>query len=208
VSTAHVKVNVVTRVRVSSDPRRKARANLRWYVLVLLAFAGCQTAYQAWAYRSDVAVTPVFRASESCHTLSADSAQSSVAGACRREFAIVVELRSSSGRSGTTYRIRTVSSDGTRESAALAGPNARTFFHRVRPTERIALQRFVAPGYSLTGSVTAFADSAGSVETFNHPEAGARYHAVLAIMGLILFVLGGSVYWMNVKGFAQRAATI
>ena len=197
--TAPVKVNVVTRVRVSADPREKRARGRRWYAIVLLTLGLAETAYEAWTYRSYVAAARIYHASESCRMPTMDSVPTMGDGVCRREFGVVVAAKTSSGKGGTSYRLLTVSPDGTRDDASLFGPNSRTFFRRVKPTERLALQRFVAPGYSLTGKITAFADSTGSVLTRYHPDAGQRYHMILAIAALAMTVVAAAVCLTTTK---------
>jgi hypothetical protein len=199
VGTAHVKVNVVTRLRTSADPAEKRARVRRRYAIVLLSLGLIETAYEAWTYRSYMAAAPVYHASESCRMPTMDSLSSVGDGACRREFVVVVAARTTSGKGGTTHRLLTVSPDGTRDDASLFGPDSRAFFRRVKPTERLAVQRFVAPGYSLTGKVTAFADSAGSVLTRHHPDAGQRYHVVLAIAALAMTVVAAAVCLTTIK---------
>ena len=196
---APVKVQVVTRVRVSAHPREKRARSRRWYAIVLFTLGLAETAYEAWTYRSYVAAAPMYHASESCRMPTMDSVPTMGDGVCRREFGVDVAAKTSSGKGGTSYRLLTVSPDGTRDDASLFGPNSRTFFRRVKPTERLALQRFVAPGYSLTGKITAFADSTGSVLTRYHPDAGQRYHMILAIAALAMTVVAGAVYLSSIR---------
>ena len=205
--TAHVKVNVVTRVRVNADPRQKKTRVRRWYAIVLLALGFVETTYEAWTYRSYLAAAPIYHASESCRMPTMDSLPS-LAGACRREFGVVVAAKTTSGKGGTTYRLLTVAPDGTRDDVSLFGPDTRTFIHRVRPTERLALQRFVVPGYSLTGKITAVADSAGSILTRYNPDAGQRYHLVLAIAAFAMTAVVAAVYLSTVRVSGPRAATL
>ena len=205
--TAHVKVNVVTRVRMSADPGEKRARIRRWYAIVLLSLGLVETAYEAWTYRSYMAAAPVYRASESCRMPTMDSLASVGDGACRREFGVVVAVKTTNGKGGTTYRLLTVSPDGTRDDVSLFGPATRAFIRRVKPTERLALQRFVAPGYSLTGRITAFADSAGAVLTRYHPDAGQRYHIILAIAALAMTVVAAAVCLTTVRVSRPLAAT-
>lgn len=55
------------------------------------------------------------------------------------------------------------------------------------------LQRFVAPGYHLTGQVMAYSDSVGRSITSYHPDAATRYSVVTAFMGVFLFITGGGL---------------
>ena len=205
--TTHVKVNVVTRVRVNADPRQKKSRPRRWYAIVLLALGLIETTYEAWTYRSFLAAAPIYHASESCRIPTTDPLPNVGGAVCRREFAVVVAVKTTSGKGGTTYRLLTVSPDGTRDDVSLFGPDTRTFIRRVRPTERIAVQRFVAPGYSLTGKITAFADSAGSVQTRYNPDAGQRYHLILTIAALAMTVVAAAVYLSTIRVFRRPAAT-
>lgn len=197
--TAHVKVNVVTRVRVNADPRQTKNRSPRWYAIALLALGLVESAYEAWAYRSYMAAAPIYHASESCRMPTLDSLASVGDGACRREFGVVVAVKTTSGKGGTTYRLLTVSPDGTRDDVSLFGPATSAFIRRVKPTERLALQRFVVPGYSLTGKITAFADSTGSVLTRYHPDAGKRYHLVVAVAALAMTVVAAAVYLSTIR---------
>ena len=100
---------------------------------------------------------------------------------------MVVAATYSSGRSGRTYRLTTVSVDGSREYTSLAGAQGIALWGRMHPTERVGLQRFVAPGYYLTGKITAVADSVGSGMTRYHPDSRTHFEAMFAAVGFLMF---------------------
>ena len=101
---------------------------------------------------------------------------------------MVVEATYSSGRNGRSYRLITVSADGKRDNTPLAGSESLVLWGRVHPTEHVVLQRFVAPGYYLTGKITAIADSVGSGMTRYHPDSHTHFEGTLAAVGLLIFV--------------------
>jgi hypothetical protein len=149
-----------------------------------------QGAYGLWSSFSDVAAAKLYRSSESCEMNTPDSAAWKLKGACRLELAVVYDRHSHSSRSRTNYYLLTVSRQGAREVTPLFGPGSGNFWARVSPTERIMQQRFVAPGYHLTGHVTAFADSAGWVITGYHPDSLTRYGAANGFIGALTFATG------------------
>jgi hypothetical protein len=149
-----------------------------------------QLAYGMWAVRSNAAAAPIFRASESCQLRALDSAETSAGGACQIESAIVLARNSHSSRHGTSYSLVTVSPDGRRDDTPLVGYAGTSFWVRVIPTQQIKVQRFVAPGYHLSGNVTAFADPVGSIMTRYNPDSGAYYDGVNALLGGLIFAVG------------------
>lgn len=211
---AHVKVNVqTTRVRVnpdgtrtvlsqtnSSPVRRRALFKTRRpskLVAVLMSSIGfAQMAYGMWAGHSDALAASLMHRSESCQlaTLSlADASTTPVAGVtatCRVEQAIVIDAYRTTSRSSITYHVVTARPDGSRDNTRLTARGAYRFWMRLRPSELINAQRFVTPGYRLTGKVLALADSAGTAMSRDHPDSAAYPNAANTIVGALLFVLG------------------
>jgi hypothetical protein len=165
----------------------KGGAGLRRIAIIVIVIGAVQLGYGIWAGRSDLAAAPVYRSSPSCGLVLAAPGD-----ACRREVAMVVERKrySSSRGGGTTYWLTTVTPDGTRDHVPLAGLDARPFWSRVKPTQRISLLRFIAPGYHLTGSVMAFADDQGIAFTRYNPDSGTHYDFLNILMGGTMGLLG------------------
>ena len=180
-----------SRLRVSVElrdkrPLRRRRIDPRWVLLAMMFVGLIQGSYFFWAGRSALAAAPVFHGDESCKAPKLDSLRNIAGHACRLEAAVVVAATYSSGRSGQTYRLTTVSVDGSREYTSLAGAQSIALWGRLHPTERVVLQRFVAPGYYLTGRITAVADSVGSGMTRYHPDSGTHFEAMLAAVGFLI----------------------
>jgi len=220
---AHVKVNVTTtRVRLNPDGTRTVLSRInsssvgrgfasmrrpsKLVAIVISALGFLQLAYGLWAGHSDGLAAPIIRGSDSCQSqrlmtpaignelLSTSLSATSAAASCRIEKAIVADPYASSSRSGTTYHVVTLRPDGTRDNTRLTARGAYQFWKRLRPTELIMVQRFVAPGYHLTGKVLALADSAGTAMSRDHPDSGAYPNAVAVVMGALLFAVGMAIF--------------
>ena len=145
-------------------------------------------AYHLWILRSNGAAEREFRASESCSYLFGDPAKPAPEGACRREFVTVVDRRRSAGqRSWPEYYVVTRSSAGEKESSRLTSYNAKEFWDRVAPGEQVAVLRFVAPGYHLSGTIAWIADLSDNATTANRPGSRAGSQLPLAIFGSFVF---------------------
>lgn len=193
-STANVRINIVTRrVRVSSDGTRTVltpRRHAKWIAAAMVAVGLLQVGYGVWASRSDVAAAERYHQSRSCDVGARDSVSSMPNAVCRLEPAVVYDRHSHSSRSRARYYLLTVSPTGTRDVTPLYGAGAKELWERVRPTQRIVLQRFVAPGYHLTGEVMAYSDSLGRSITSYHPDAGTRFNVVTTFLGVLLVLTG------------------
>lgn len=216
---AHVRVKVrTTRIRLNSDGRRtvlsgisssrvgRGLASMRRpskLVSTFMATIGfVQLSYGSWAASSDAHAARLIRGNESCQlarltrpTTGAQLSSTSPAaapqrGPCQLEKAIVVNPYASSSRHGTTYHVVTVRPDGSRDNTSLATRGAYRFWKRMRPNELITVQRFVTPGYQLSGEVLALSDSAGVALSPLHPDSGAYPNAVSILAGGLLLVLG------------------
>ena len=187
-----------TKVEVNRRP--SSRRNRRRFAIAVVAFGLVQMGYASWAGRSDFAAASVFRADANCRSYAADSV-------CRMEPAVVVERKTVSARHGTSYYLTTVSSDGRRDYTPLVGSTGTRFWNRVRPTEPISVQRFVAPGYHLTGSITAFGDSTGWVMTRYNPDSGTHYEGVSAFLGVLIAITGIMLYVKALRDSRRLAAT-
>jgi hypothetical protein len=199
--SAQLRVNVVARrVRVNPDgtrsvvsethypqetlPRKRSRS--WWFSLAFALFGMGQLGYGAWAAESDAAAAAVFRADQSCSSRWIDRRQPALVaphGACRLDTATVVARQTrSSQRSGLDYWLVTVTPDGSRDDSPLLYRDAK-LWDRVKPTQRIMAQRFVAPGFHLTGSITAFADDTAMAFTWYHPDAGTHLQFANMLIG-------------------------
>jgi len=193
--------------RVQSRGKPSSRRHGRGIALAIIALGLVQMGYNSWAGRSDLDAAPLFRSSASCRASTTDSSPNSTA-VCRLESAVLVARKTSSTRHGTTYYLTTVSGDGTRDYCPLVGANGWRFWSRVKPTEPITVQRFVAPGYHLTGSITGVRDSIGWVMTRYNPDAGTHYEGVSAFLGLLLVVTGIALYVKALRDSRRLAATV
>ena len=220
---AHVKVNVVTRrVRVNRDgtktilsgfnasPVGRGLASLRpkrpsKLVAVVLSLLGfMQMAVGISEGHSDSLAAAVMSQSESCQIARVASAgagapspapdEQTAPPVCRIEPAIVIDHYTGSSRYSTTYHVVTVRPDGTRDDIPIAARSGTQLWKRLRPTELIFAQRFVVPGYHLSGRVLALADSAGSAMSRLHPDSGGLPNAAFALMGGILFATGMAMF--------------
>jgi len=176
-------------VRLADEPPAppKRRIDPRWVLMAVMLVGLVEGSYFFWAGRSALAAAPIFRADESCKAPSLVSSRTVSGRACRLEAAVVVSATYSSAGGRRSYRLITMSAEGTRDYTALAGNGSIALWRRAHPTERVVLQRFVAPGYYLTGKITAIADSAGSVMTRYHPDSGTHYEAMYAAVGFLIF---------------------
>jgi hypothetical protein len=109
--------------------------------------------------------------------------------------------------SSRSYYLETVAPDGRRDKTAMANRSI-PFWRRVQPTERVTLQRFVAPGYYLTGKVTALADSEGVGLTRFHPDSGSHRESGYALMGLMIFASMLVIYVRSFRGVPRQAARV
>jgi hypothetical protein len=219
---ARVKVNVVTRrVRVNRDgtktilpdsnagPVRRGLASLRpkrpsKLVAIVLSLLGIlQMAVAISEGHSDGLAAALMQQSESCQIARVASAgvgttsplpDGPAPSACRIEPATIVDRYAGSSRYSTTYHLVTVRPDGTRDDTPIAARSGTQLWKRVHPTELISLQRFVVPGYHLSGKVLALADGAGIAMSRSHPDSGGLPNAAFALMGGILFAVGMAMF--------------
>src|SRR5690242_12068350 len=155
--------------------------NLRFVLVLLMLLGGFLGTYYSWAARSNTAAFRLFRNSESC-LLPETSLDSIVPGICRLEWPMTAIARYPA-RSNEPYAIATRSPDRTLETTAIT-PQGHELFLRVgKPAGgRLVVQRFVAPGFYLTGKITAFADSVGSAVSKYHPNSGMHTESLRAIV--------------------------
>jgi hypothetical protein len=198
---------------VSNSPaERQRRAPFRerhtagWIVIALMLAGLAQALYGIWSARSAAAAAPIFHSSVSCRLPTFDSTRNATPGPCRLESATVIMADYSSNRSGTHYYLVTVSSAGARDYTTLATKQGIAFWRRLQPTQRVVLQRFVAPGYYLTGKVTAFADTTGAAMTRYHPDSGTHYEGTNALMGSLLFAATFALYFFGFRRSRWRVA--
>ena len=181
---------------VTTNPAAWSRAvsrGIRRVVLFLAAIGAAQMAYIGWEARSDAAAARVYHASPSCDlaSLSAADPVPTTSGDCRLEDVVVVERDWHTQRAGKPFYLKVLSHDGRRDDINLSGPVAVALWHRVSLTQRIMVQRFAAPGYHLTGSITALTDGHLVALTNAHPDAGRDYAAIgIGVgAGLLVFVV-------------------
>lgn len=189
-SSSRIRVNVVSKGGNSPSARSAGtlRDRARWTVIILMLLGLGETLYGVHATRSSMAAAPLYRGSASCHLPRADSVLVAPTDVCRNEPAVIVARTWYSSRnSSRSFYLETVTPDGRRDKTVLAGRSL-SFWRRVQPTERVTLQRFVAPGYYLTGKITALADSQGIGLTRFHPDSGSHRESGYALMGIMIFV--------------------
>ena len=221
---ARLHVNVVARrVRVTPDgtrhvvsetyyPQRmlaRKRSRVWWFALACVLVGGTQLAYGAWAGRSDAAAARIFHADPSCSSRWIDPRQPPSVGprgACRVDTATIVARNIRyQRRGGPNYWLVTVTPDGSRDDTPLLWHDAR-LWDRVAPTQRIRAQRFIARGYHLTGSITAFADDSGLALTWYHPDSGTNLQFVNVLLGGGILIVGGLLLYRN-RSRLRRAIT-
>ena len=207
---ANVKINVVTRrIKVNADgsrtvtedsfqstrsPRVPPRGS-KWIAAGAIVLGLAQVGYGSWAVMSDRSAATVFYAAPSCRLalLRAPIGPSPAAGAgagCRLERATVVTLSRGSGKSSKTYYVTTVTPDGTKDKMPLAPRTAAQFWNALRPTQQARIQRFVAEGYHMTGTVVGIGADTAAVMTSANPDSGAHYSLLLIVLGLPLMAIG------------------
>jgi hypothetical protein len=190
-------------IRSASDPSPRQRT--RWISLLVAVLASGWSAYHLLGIQSDAAAERVYRASESCALVSVDPTTPAQPGACRREFAVIIGRKVTGGGTSSwpRYYLKTRASDGTRETTRVTTYNAAEFLKRVRVDDRIALLRFVAPGYRLTGEIIAFGDSLGNAGTEYRPDSRARRHGFLAVLGIIVVIGAVITHYAAIKASGQ-----
>lgn len=172
----------------STEPASRLRG--KWISALLMAASAALVGSQLWIIHSNGAAEREFRASESCSYLFGDPAKPAPEGACHREFVTVIAREKSGGsRQGwPEYYIVTQSPTGVKETSRLTSYNAKEFWDRVVPGEQVAVLRFVAPGYHLSGTIAWIADGSDDATTANRPGSRAGSQVPLAIFGSFVFV--------------------
>lgn len=211
---AHVNVSVhTTRVRLnpdgtrtvlsdSNDARRvgsRRRPPPRWAGTLFAIIGFVQISYGLWAAHSDSLTTAVLRRSASCQTAQltrelGEDAPSETIPTCRIEKAVVIDHYLSTSRRRSYYHIVTLTPMGKRDNSSVVSWAGTQLWNRVQPAERITIQRFVSPGYHLTGAILALADSTGWALTRFHPDSGTQNNLVNILMGGVLFVAGLTLF--------------
>ena len=211
---AHVNVSVhTTRVRLnpdgtrtvlsdSNDARRagsRRRPPPRWAGILFAIIGFVQLGYGLWAAHSDSLATAVLRRSPSCQTAqltreAGDDAPSETIPTCRIEKAVVIDHYLSTSRRRSYYHIVTLTPVGKRDNSSVVSWAGTQLWNRVQPAERIIIQRFVRPGYHLTGAILALSDSTGWALTRSHPDSGTQNNLVNILMGGVLFVAGLTLF--------------
>jgi hypothetical protein len=203
VATSHVRVNVVTRfVRLNPETTRGGSApglRMTWFALAVAVLGIVQMGYGIWGEYSDRAAGELYRQDRSCLPSMLDSAGWRPNAACRIEPAVVYDRHTHSARSRTHYYLLTVARNGTRDVTPLFGPGSTELWERVRPTQQILIQRFVAPGYHKTGDVMAVADSSGWSLTSDNPDAARHYSVMTALLGCLLFAIGAGLFTSRLR---------
>jgi len=151
-----------------------------------------------WGSRSDAAAATVIRASASCRpqrlTTAAPDQSVAVSDDCRIDRAVVVARTRTSSRGGMSYCVVTRTNAGTRDKTPLAPLSGLSLWNRLRPDQPLKLQRFVTPGYALTGKILAIADDESFALARAHPDSGARPNLINAFMGAAFLAVGLAIF--------------
>jgi hypothetical protein len=194
---AHVQLTLVRKgvpFTTRDDTSAKSRNTTRWLVLGLMCVGAIQALYGFWSARSSVRAASWFHTSASCQMPAIDSALTVAADICRNEPAVVVAKTVRWSRNSKKYFLATASANGTRDNTQLARWSGTVLWRRLQPTQHIVVQRFVAPGFYLTGRITAVLDSTGAAMTRYHPDSGTHYEIVNALTGTLLFACTLAIY--------------
>lgn len=165
-------------------------------LLALMLWSAAWTVSYSWAAKSNASAFPLFRASESCRLPLSTSADSVRQGACRLESAIVVGAGVSYRRQKYYYSVNSQFPDGTRELTSLLMPLDQAFWSRTRVGRHVKVQRFIAPGFHITGKVTALIDSDAFALTRYHPDSGTHNESFRARVGVLLFGISFGLFVM------------
>jgi hypothetical protein len=150
-----------------------------------------QLGYGGWAAWSDAAVKPVFAADHSCALAAFADTAGRAGGACTFSVVIVSSRDDYGGKSGSRYSVRVYDASEHHERVSLGGsPDAHTFWRRLIVGQPLRLQRFVAPGYHVTGRVVAVNDGRNSLMSTDSPSSPAAPNFVNIFMGLVTTILG------------------
>ncbi len=170
----------------------RAIARIAWLCIIVGAV---QFTYWMWADRSDSAAAPLYLGAPECQlrALTASDGRPTSGAICRADDAVVIALNRSSGRGGRRYDVVTVTPNGNRDNTPVEGYAGYRLWRRLKPAQRITVQRFVAPGYHLTGMVTAFADDSSAAMTRHNPALGTGPDVVMAVLGATFVLLGGAL---------------
>ena len=156
----------------------------------LIAYGAFLMLHSAWASTSDRKAAVLFRASSGCELRTQDSL-SLVPAPCRIESAVVLERRWYTTKGdGTAYDLVIRSARGTRDEMQMYEKATVLFWRRAAPGEVITVQRFVAPGYRLTGSITALGDKRGWIMMPTHPDRPRQNEGVFILLGGFLLTCG------------------
>ncbi len=174
-------------------PRTSGTA-ARFIGLAAMCIGVVQLALGVWGGRSDAAAATVIRASAPCQpqrlTRAIPGESPTTPGDCRIERAVVVSRTRSSTRGGMNYYLVTRTSAGTRDKTPIAAVSGLRLWNRAKPDQRLKVQRFVTPGYALSGKILAIADDESVVLARAHPDSGARPNLVNAVMGATFLLVG------------------
>lgn len=197
-----------TEIFVTRAPSVPPRRRELWFAAALIAYGAFLMAYSAWAAASDRKATKLFRESTDCERRTQDSA-AFVSSPCRIERAVVVERTWHSTKGdGAAYELVTRSAQGRRDDIQMLEKPSVLFWRRVAPGESISVQRFVAPGYRLTGSITALSDKHGWTLMPAHPDRETHNRRVFIVLGGVLFTGGALLARSWVRRSRRVSATV
>ena len=180
----------------ASGARRPRSRTRQWVIVGMIGIGAAQAAYGAWTGWSDEKMAPAYHASPSCRTQWLDPGTAAARGAvptwdvCRVESVMISRKHWYSGRQTTTYYLETVGADGHRDDTPMAWRTGKALWNRVQPTERVQVQRLIAPGYHLTGAIMAFADNAGVGMSRDNPDSGTHYPSGYMFLGALIALTG------------------
>ena len=171
-----------------SSPRTVMR--LVWVALSIIG--GAFVAHGHLSYRDDAAAHAAFLASPSCAAERLDTpVVAPGSDGCRIERATIVSLAEHTGKGGHRYSFRVRQPSARTEGVAIGGdPMARQFWARQKRRGSVWLQRFVSPGYRLTGRVSRIADDSAAVTSVESPVTRAQPNGVEVLLGLLMLPIG------------------
>lgn len=154
---------------------------------------GLFIAHGSWAYRSDRAARAAYLASPSCaaERLTAPVVADGTDG-CTIERASIVRLDEyTGGKGGRRYWVRVLQPSGRADAVPIgSGAVARQFWVRQKPLGAVWLQRFVSPGYHLSGHVSGIADEQEAVASLESPVTRAQPNGIELALGLSMLLMG------------------
>ncbi|GAC1647329.1 MAG: hypothetical protein NVS4B3_01200 [Gemmatimonadaceae bacterium] len=192
---------VLAGVRLQATPTsdgRRRRSKVASGLAIALGVA--VMGFGTWATASDAGAAQLLRRSPSCaldrgaaagRTLALGSTDAITHPSCVLETATIVALRTYSSRHGLRYWMQTVEASGQRDDLSLGTTAAAAaLWGRQRTTGTLRIQRFIAPGFHLTGRAIAALDEGGSAKTVDNPLSVTRPNLATFVLGFTLLLTG------------------